>query len=582
MSSDEAAEGVVHFALALLAHGGDAIVGADASGVIRVWNDAACRMFGYSRAEAVGRSLDIIVPDAMRTDHAAGMRRLVRGEPPRLIGQVLELPARRADGEVFPAEVNISFAGEGEDMVFAAVIRDASERRRAEDRLQSLAMFDQLTLLANRARFIERLDEALAGLGRAATLLVIDLDRFSDLNDIEGHVVGDEILRDTALKLKRIALAFDSDGASAPGVVGRLGSNSFGLLLPDTSNLAVVFSVAEQVRSALLLGCPIRDRVVKATASIGIAVAPEHGPTAVRLMANADFALRRAKSEGCDARQMFSSSHRQEVAARRALEADLRQAAIGGQFELFFQPQVRLEDGALTGAEALLRWRHPTRGLLSPAQFLDVLAGSSAAASVGDWILNTACARAEQWRAAVGGRFRIGVNLFEAQFAREDIDTAVARALRVTGLPADALEIEITENVFTASDDVAVARVRRLRDLGVRIAFDDFGTGYASLNLLKRYPITRLKIDRSFVRNISDAPEDEAIVELVLQLGERFGLDVIAEGVERADQEEHLRRLGCREGQGFLYGRPMPADEFGRVFVNGGAADQAAVRRSSS
>lgn len=519
----------------------------------------------------------------MRSDHVSGMRRLVRGETARLIGKVLELPARRADGEVFPTEMRISAWGEGDRMVFAAVVRDASERRRAEDRLQSLAMFDQLTLLPNRTRFIERLNEALAGSGRAATLLMIDLDRFSDLNDIEGHEIGDEILRDTALKLKRIAASFHGEGAGEPGFVGRLGSNAFGLLLPGTSNLAVVFSVAESVRSALVQGCVIRDRVLKATASIGIAVAPEHGSSAVRLMANADFALRRAKAEGCDARQMFSSSHRQEVAARRALDADLRQAATHGQFELFFQPQVRLEDGALTGAEALLRWRHPTRGLLSPAQFLDVLAGSASAAGVGDWILNTACARAEQWRAALGERFRIGVNLFEAQFAREDIDTAVARALRVTGLPADSLEIEITENIFTASDDVAVARVRRLRDLGVRIAFDDFGTGYASLNLLKRYPITRLKIDRSFVRNISEAPEDEAIVDLVLSLGKRFGLDVIAEGIERLDQAEHLSRMGCREGQGFLYGRPMPAEEFSRVFVHGdAAADQAAVRRSSS
>lgn len=574
----ETESGTTGFAEALVASTFDAMVAADGRGRIVMWNAAAERMFGYAPAQALGRSLDIIVPEAMRGEHAAGMRRLTGGGAPRLIGKPVEVPAQHADGHTFQIEMRLSMWGEGRRRMFAAVIRDVSERRRAEDRLHNLALFDQLTMLPNRNLFLDRLGAALGGPdGRPTGVLLVDLDQFAELNDSAGHAAADELLRETALRLRRIVVDGYAGSAADTPTIARLGANDFGVILPGEGDPVVLARVAHAIRAALAERVLFEDHVITATASIGVALAPQHGANAGKLIANADFALRRAKADGGDRRQFFLPAHRQAAVARRALEADLRRAWANREFEVFYQPQVRLSDRRVMGAEALLRWRHPERGLQQPAQFLAALQSSALAGDVGDWVLFEACRQTAQWRAATGRELRIGVNLFETQFVRRDLSRMLRDTLAATGLAADALEIEITENVFTAEDDATVARVRRLRDLGVRIAFDDYGTGYASLSLLKRYPITRLKIDRSFMRDLSDDADDEAIVELVLTLGERFGLEVIAEGVETEAQEAHLRRLGCAEGQGYLYGRPMTARGFEAALDRGEARSGALV-----
>lgn len=546
---------------ALAASTRDAIVVADAVGRIIYWNAAAADLFGHAADVAIGQSLDIIIPPAMSGEHAAGMRRLTGGGAPRLIGKTVEVPARRADGQTISIEMRLSTWRNGPDVEFGAIIRDVSERRVASDRLHSLAHFDQLTQLPNRTLFMDRLHEALSrdDAGSPFALMIVDIDRFAEINDSRGHAKADDILSSVALALKQFAQRLDGDAATA----ARIGPNQFGVLLPKSCDVFAATAAADGLHNEIKsLGI---DEDWAVTASIGLALAPLHGLTPGQLMANADFALRSAKRDGGDGRQLFQPGQREVARIRRDLETELKRAWAQGEFEVFYQPQIALEDNAIVGAEALLRWRHPQHGLLLPGAFLPALEGSRLAEHVGDFVVAEACRHAAKWRDANGRDFRVGVNLFERQFVRADQPRRIERALRDANLAPEALELEILETAMTGTDDTSIRRVRRLRDLGVGIAFDDYGTGYASLGLLKRYPITRLKIDRSFVRDLTTDHADEAIVELVLTLGRRFGLGVIAEGVETPAQRARLVELGCVEAQGYLFGRPMSGGDFAEL-----------------
>jgi diguanylate cyclase (GGDEF)-like protein/PAS domain S-box-containing protein len=551
---------------ALVAAAHDAVICADGRGEIIGWNAAAERLFGHAARDVIGRSLDLIVPEEMRGEHAAGMRRLLEGGEPRLVGRSMEVPAQAADGRQFPVEMRLSM-WQGEDgPIFGAVLRDASERRATQDRLHSLAHFDQLTMLPNRSLFLDRMRLAL-GAGedeRPAAVLLVDIGQLADLNDAEGHAAGDALLRVIAIELKRVVNADAEDGENAP-TVARVGGGQFAILLPGLGDLIAVSDIARRVTDRVDDVSRNTQSQVPLSISVGVALAPSHGSQAGKLLANADFALRRAKADGGARCQIFQPQFRDAALARRELDFELRRAWEAKEFEVFYQPQVDLRDRSIVGAEALLRWRHPQRGVQAPHCFIHVLQDSAIAADIGSWVLATACQQAAQWRRVTGRSFRIGVNVFEAQLADADLAGEVRDAIAASRLPPEDLEIEITENIMTASDDASVARVQRLRDLGVGIAFDDYGTGYASLSLLKRYPLTRLKIDRSFVRDLSDDQNDAAIVELVLTLGARLGLGVVAEGVETEAQAERLASLGCREAQGYLFGRPMPAQDFARL-----------------
>lgn len=556
-SSDERAAAFVTAA-------NDAMIAVDGAGHITLWNDAAERLFGHSAAAVVGRSLDVIIPEAMRGEHAAGMRRIVAGEGPRLIGKPVELLAVRADGATFPIEMRLSMWREPA-LGFGAVIRDISERRKMEDRLHSLAEFDQLTMLPNRSLYLRRLADACTAGGATPELavMVADIDSFAELNDAYGHARGDDLLRGIAPILKGVAQRLCGDLAT----VARLGPNEFGFVLPRLVDPLAAVDAADLIRDAVRWIGEQAD--VSLTASVGVAIAPIHGLTAGRLLANADFAMRRAKQDRGDRALLFQPQQREAYKIRQTLEAELKRAWAEERFEVFFQPQVRLSDGFVLGAEALVRWRHPERGVLRPGAFMHVLKDVRLSEEVGDFVLDTACRQAADWSRRFGRRFRIGVNLFERQLMRRDQPERITAALQATGLAAHDLELEITETVMTGSDEGSIRRIRRLRDLGVGIAFDDYGTGYASLGLLKRYPVTRLKIDRSFVREITRDRHDAAIVDLVLNLGRRFGFGVIAEGIETADQAAHLAALGCNEAQGYLFGKPMTAADFERKLFEG-------------
>ena len=535
----------------------DGIVCADAAGRITFWNAAAERMFGHPAAEAIGRPIDLIVPERMHGGHEAGLRRIAGGGADQLIGRTSELIARHRDGGEFPVELSLSTWREGGEAAFGAIVRDVSERHAVEERLYRLVHLDPLTELPNRAVLRGRVEAAVAD-GGAAAVLMLDLDGFKEVNDGHGHAAGDAVLRLAGARLRACV--------GSEGIAARLGGDEFAVVLPGVGDPLVASATAEAIVRALSEPFPVEERSLRLGASVGVALSPAHGGGADDLLACADAALYRAKADGRGRSRLFTPDLREAAQRERACREGLRRAVARGEFELHYQPQVRLSDGVLTGAEALIRWRHPELGLLAPAAFLPTLEAGPHAAEVGDWVLATACAQAAAWRRAGICDFRMGVNLFGAQLARGDLVATVGRALSDTGLPGPNLELEITENIILRHDGALVDALRELRVMGVGIAFDDYGTGYASLSLLKRFPLTRLKIDRGFVQNLCENPQDAAIVRAINALSRSFGLAVIAEGIETEEQRVRLIAKGCGEAQGYLFGKPMPAQEFGTLY----------------
>jgi len=535
----------------------DGIICANASGLITFWNAAAERLFGYSSTEALGHSIDLIVPERMRKGHERGLDRVAKGGSPQLVGRTVELTARRRDGTEFPIELSLSMWQEGTGIGFGSIVRDITQRRANEENLIRLAHLDPLTELPNRV-VLRRRVEQLASSSAKAALLLVDLDGFKNVNDDLGHTIGDAVLRQVAERLL--------SGVRPTDTVARLGGDEFAIVLPDTSSADEADEVAQTLIHKISRPMTVDGRRVNVCASIGSAIYPDDGANTDELLSSADLALYQAKKEGRLSHFAFTPALRQAADLARAYDDELQHAFERGEFEVFYQPQVRLTDDALVGAEALLRWRHPHAGLLSPAAFMSALDSRPLSADVGRWTLHTAAAQAQVWRLAGIPEFRIGVNLFGSQFRVGDLAVDACAVLDNTGLPGSALELEITENIILRHDETMLRPLRAVRELGVGIAFDDYGTGFGSLSMLRRLPVTRLKIDRSFVRDICEIQADAAIVRSILFLGRSLGLEVIAEGVETPEQAERLRRKGCPEAQGYLFRRPMTAVEFAAQF----------------
>lgn len=548
----------------------DGIICADASGHITSWNAAAERLFGYSIAEAIGQSIDLIVPARMRGGHGGGLQRVANGGQPRLVGKTIELPAQHKDGTEFLIELSLSQWQEEGRQAFGAIMRDIRERRANEERLFRLAHLDPLTELPNRAVLRERLTEVVKA-ARAVSVLLFDLDGFKDINDSYGHAAGDAAL--TAMAARLLACV------PPTCTVARLGGDEFVLLMPDIGDPLQAAAMAETVIRSVAQPFKFNGQRLQLRTSVGIALAPAHGDSADDLLSAADLALYQAKGEGRHCHRLFTPALRHQAQKLRLCRNELALAVERSEFVLFYQPQVRLSDGALIGAEALIRWQHPEHGLLSPAAFLDVLDTTHFAAEVGDWVMQTACRQAAVWRCPAVPDFRMGVNLCGAQVQRGDLADTVQTILQETGLPAAGLELEITENIVLRHDAELLTALHRLRESGVSISFDDYGTGYASLSLLKRFPLTRLKIDRSFVTGRLSAHQDLTIVRAILQLGHGFKLGVIAEGIETEAEHFRLRAKGCKEGQGYLFGKPMPASVFAAKFGLPGFSTQSVASR---
>jgi diguanylate cyclase (GGDEF)-like protein len=515
---------------------------------------------------ALERDDALIVEDA-RCDARFSENPLVLGPP--YIRFYAGAPLRVASGHVLgtlciispePRSFNPAHARQLESL--AQLLVDRLELRRSErkhraneERLLQLAHYDQLTGLPNRARFH---DVAARRLGQdgTATVLLFDLDGFKDVNDVLGHSVGDRLLTSVGKRLQE---------ETAPDhVLARLGGDEFALLVPGVGDPREAHRIATALRNSFRRGFSVDGEELQLDSSIGIAVAPHHGTTVEALLIAADLALYRAKEKGGGAIGFFEPHLRREVESRRNLQGELRQAFERAEFELLYQPQIDLAQRRIVGAEALLRWKHPQHGLLSPSQFLAVLDRMPLAAAVGHWVLRTAIEQAAQWRAD-GIPLRVGVNLFAAQFRSGNLPERIALKLADHKLPAKLLEIELTETVVVRNSSMVTAALVAIRQQGIGIALDDFGTGYASLSLLKELPVTRLKIDKSFVRDMAPGSCDAVVVDAILRLGETFRLDVIAEGIETAEQERWLTSAGCQEAQGYFYGKPMTAQELSRL-----------------
>jgi predicted signal transduction protein with EAL and GGDEF domain len=377
-----------------------------------------------------------------------------------------------------------------------------------------------------------------------------------------GHSTGDQLLIEVCQRFIEV-----TDELARTAKVCRLGGDEFVIIVPDCGDPRVVVEIVDLVLKRLKDPFDVNGNVLHLGSSAGIAIAPNDAAQADELIANADLALYQAKSEGGQTYRCFLPALRARAQARRGLGVELRRAHAENEFELYYQPQIRLADNAVVGAEALLRWRHPERGLIAPAAFIDALAECFIAPEVGRWIIATACQQTAAWHGAGLMLNRIGVNLFPAQAHSPDLLKDVEDALAAAGLPANSLELEITENAALNFED-SNTTLRKVQAMGVRLAFDDFGTGYASLNHLTRFPIWRIKIDRSFVNRITNSVEDAAIVRSLIAMAHNLGLRVVAEGVETEAQAAFLVKESCEEAQGYLYAKPLPAAEF-EVYLKG-------------
>nr|WP_294977379.1 EAL domain-containing protein [uncultured Pseudomonas sp.] len=537
------------------------VVWFDCWGEIVAWNEAASTLYGYALDEGAGQSFELLLPERNRAAFRSLINRAIDATSLDGMDVPAEITGVRQDGTELALGLTLFCWTEKGKLKFEAVLKDLTARQREEEALRQLASVDVLTGLANRGRFY-RVTEDLLVQSRPAAVLMIDLDGFKDVNDSLGHAVGDGILREVARRLERLA--------SADATVARIGGDEFAILEPN------LISPEQAMRLALAAIASIAEPIVidaddvRVAASCGVALAPLHAQEALELVGDADLALFKAKSSGRSHAFVFVPALKMEAAARHLYGMELHRAVAHGEFLLFYQPQVSLKDGVLCGAEALLRWQHPQRGLLAPAAFLPSLEGGPLAAIVGTWILDEACAQAAYWRRNGAARMRMGVNLFGAQFRMGNLVSQVIEALERHGLPADALELEITENIVLNHDDVVLDTLRTLRSHCVGIAFDDFGTGYASLSLLKTYPLSRIKIDRSFVTGMLESRQDLSVIRAILDMARSFDLDSIAEGIETSAQRDRLRNERCAEGQGYLFAKPMPANLFEQVFGIGG------------
>jgi diguanylate cyclase (GGDEF)-like protein/PAS domain S-box-containing protein len=529
----------------------DAIICSSSLGNITFWNKSAERLFGYTAADAIGRDTSIIIPAARRQVYERELHRLQKGERLHIADRTVQLNALRRDGTEFPAEFSLSTWREGDSVSVGSIVRDVSDRKANEERLYRLAAFDPLTQLPNRGAWKECISHALAS-KESLSLFLLDLDGFKDVNDSLGHSAGDAVLQEVASRLRLIC--------SEAIMIARLGGDEF-VVLFNGGDPRGARERATQIIFGLCQPFKIDGRNVEIGSSIGIALAPEHGARGEDLLAAADLALYRAKADGKGRYEFFTQSLRQVAIARRQFELELRRAFEGSEFELFYQPQVSTSDRRVLGAEALLRWNHPDRGLLTPASFIDVLSKKPLAPTIGEWIIREACEQTAIWRQSHPS-LKIGVNLFEVQIRSLALPRSIRKILDETRLPAEALELELVESSLLASDAASLKMMHELRGMGVGLAFDDYGTGYAALSLLKRYPVSRLKIDRTFVRDVNSDPENAALVQAILYLARNFRMDVIAEGVEDERQLEFLAINGCPEAQGYLFGRPMPAEQF--------------------
>jgi diguanylate cyclase (GGDEF)-like protein/PAS domain S-box-containing protein len=533
----------------------DGICITDADQKILLVNDAFCKVTGYSQAELLGQSPSLFNSGV----HGAGFYQEMQ-ESIRVHGNWQgEITNRRKDGSLVSEWLSISAVttDESQAVNFVGIYSDLSERHEAAERIQFLSSYDSLTGLPNRSLFADRLEQALLTARRyerSTAVILLDLDRFRVVNDTLGPPVGDAVLVEVA---RRLGLQV-RDGDT----VGRRGGNEFGFVMANLGSERDAIALAQRVLEAIAVPLVIKEQTLVITTSIGISVGPKNGEAGEALLKSASAALLRAKAAGRNAFRFYSPEMDADATRRLGLEVELRLALQRNELSVHYQPQVSLDSGQMIGMEALLRWQSERFGSVSPVEFIPIAEECGLIISIGEWVLRTACEQTRMWLDLGLLPLQVAVNLSARQFRQPNLSAVVRDVLAKSGLPASALELEITESAFIDDVDHAVAICRELKAIGVKLSLDDFGTGYSSLAYVSRFPFDKLKIDQGFVRDIVENPVNAAIATAAIVMARSLNLMVLAEGVETEAQANFLRARRCDAMQGYLFSRPLPVDAF--------------------
>jgi len=542
----------------------DAIIIVDEAGKIVLLNLQAEKQFGYDRNELLGQKIKNIIPEGFAERLATDDLRSAEDARAQQIGMGIELTARRKDGSEFPIEIMLSPLESAEGTLITAAIRNVSVARDMSLQLTHYAQHDPLTGLPNRMLVNDRVNQAIVLASRHAkkvAVLFLDLDGFKHVNDSLGHPIGDKLLQSVARRL--VASVRDSD------TVSRQGGDEFIVLLSEVGRPEDAAVTARRMLQSVGDPHPIDQHDLHITASIGVSVYPDDGLDAETLIKNADTAMYQAKENGRQSYQFFEPAMNHRAVERQSIEESLRRALEREEFALHYQPKVNLRTGRITGAEALLRWTHPIRGKVSPAQFIPVAEECGLILPIGNWVLREACQQARAWVNAGLSPTTMAVNISAVEFRNDHFLEGVFAILDDTGLDPRFLEMELTESVLMKHADFAASVLKTLRASGVQVAVDDFGTGYSSLSYLSRFPIDSLKIDQSFVRQITCTPEEATIVTAIIGMARSLKLRVVAEGVETPEELAFLQAHQCDEAQGYYFSRPVAAEQFAKLLETG-------------
>jgi diguanylate cyclase (GGDEF)-like protein/PAS domain S-box-containing protein len=530
----------------------DAIVVSDEHGRIETFNRSAEMMFGYASQDVIGIKVDILLTDVISAGHENPLAGLSPAHRATLIGADRDIKARRRDGSLFPAEISLSVCHLDDRSLFTAIIRDVTERRNFEHHLAHSATHDELTGLPNRRGLQEQLQRAIERTESEASWVAVcfvDLDGLKVINDVMGYAAGDELL--VAAGRRMVA------SVGAGDTVVRFGGDEFTLILPGITRRSDLVGTVEYFLSQMTRPYVLCDREVTLNVNVGIALYPEHALNATDLVVHASAATMAAKMTGWNQFRFYDPVMLSQATERLILENELRRGIERNELLLQYQPQVDLKTGRVIGLEALVRWNHPERGLLSPLRFIPIAEQTGLIVPLGQWVLQRACLDLKKLEDIGIDNVSVAVNISPHQFNDTDILSVIRDVIEETGITPTKLDVEITESTLMQDPEHIVAMLERMKSLGVRLSIDDFGTGFSSLNYLKRFPVDTLKMDRSFVMDIAGNPKDEAIAITIITLAHSMGMTVLAEGVEDAIQTEILRRHGCDLIQGFYYSRPV-------------------------
>ena len=539
----------------------EGIILTDADNIIVAVNPAFTQMTGYTSAEVLGKNPRVLSSGRQNLDFYRAMWHSLKAKG-SWNGEIWN---RRKNGSEYVESLSINtiYRDDGTVRLYVAVFSDITLKKQADEMIWQQTNFDQLTGLINRLMFRERLSQALGTAHRNQqhmALMFLDLDHFKEVNDSFGHETGDRLLKETAQRLRHCVRESDT--------VARLGGDEFTIILEELDNLDDVEHVAQCILQCLAEPFSLADETIYVSASIGLTFYPNDASDIDTLIKNADQAMYAAKNQGRNTYRYFTASMQETAQNRMRLINDLRVALLRKQFEVYYQPIVELASGNIHKVEALVRWRHPARGLISPADFIPLAEETGIIHEVGNWVFHEATQQLADWRQRFNIALQISINKSPAQFVGAHVNHGDwFEYLERLGLPEHSVVVEITESLLLDASSTITDRLLAFRDAGLQVAIDDFGTGYSALSYLKKFDIDYLKIDQSFTRGLAPDSEDLALCEAIVMMAHKLGLKVIAEGVETKSQNDMLTHIGCDYGQGYLYARPMPNEDFGKLLA---------------